>query len=196
MLRKSHCRLGSSPEAEEATQDSPRGPPWPQRKNSGHSLEVCHWPNGPQGWGVAPWPQRSSAPAFPSSSRLDSSFKIRLQLLHLSICWSLSPHTGSLLAPVRYIDLARARGMTMTTSKEQEAFGLVVERQKSSASENDIRNAFQRFMETAGVAEASEMTTERPPGVGNPGRMDLYVTTRASSSKRTSCVVAQLTQNT
>ena len=63
----------------------------------------------------------------------------------------------------------------MTTSKEQEAFGLVVERQKSSASENDIRHAFQRFMETAGVAEASEMTTERPPGVGNPGRMDLYV---------------------
>ena len=32
----------------------------------------------------------------------------------------------------------------MTTSKEQEAFSLVVERQKSSASENDIRNAFQR----------------------------------------------------
>ena len=63
----------------------------------------------------------------------------------------------------------------MTTSKEQEAFGLVLERQKSSASENDIRNAFQRFMETAGVAAASEMTTERPPGVGNPGRMDLYV---------------------
>ena len=63
----------------------------------------------------------------------------------------------------------------MTTSKEQEAFGLVVDRHKSSASENDIRNAFQRFMETAGVAAASEMTTERPPGVGNPGRMDLYV---------------------
>ncbi len=63
----------------------------------------------------------------------------------------------------------------MTTSKEQEAFSLVVERLKSSASENDIRNAFQRFMETAGVAAASEMTTERPPGVGNPGRMDLYV---------------------
>ena len=63
----------------------------------------------------------------------------------------------------------------MTTSKEQEAFGLVVERHKSSSSENDIRTAFQRFMETAGVAAASEMTTERPPGVGNPGRMDLYV---------------------
>ena len=63
----------------------------------------------------------------------------------------------------------------MTTSKEQEAFGLVVERHKSGGSENDIRTAFQRFMETAGVAEASEMTTERPPGVGNSGRMDLYV---------------------
>ena len=63
----------------------------------------------------------------------------------------------------------------MTTSKEQEAFGLVVDRHKSSASENDIRNAFQRFMETAGVAAASDMTTEGPPGVGNPGRMDLYV---------------------
>ena len=65
--------------------------------------------------------------------------------------------------------------MAMNSSKEQEAFGLVVDRHKSSASENDIRNAFQRFMETAGVAAASEMTTERPPGVGNPGRMDLYV---------------------
>ena len=63
----------------------------------------------------------------------------------------------------------------MTTSKEQEAFGLVVERQKSSASENDIRTAFQRFMEMAEVAAASEMKTEGPPGVGNPGRMDLYV---------------------
>ena len=63
----------------------------------------------------------------------------------------------------------------MTTSKEQEAFSLVVERHQSGASENDIRTAFQRFMETAGIAEASEMTTERPPGVGNPGRMDLYV---------------------
>ena len=36
MLRKSHCRLGSSPEAEN-TQDSPRGPPWPQHKNLGTS---------------------------------------------------------------------------------------------------------------------------------------------------------------
>ena len=34
----------------------------------------------------------------------------------------------------------------MTTDKEQEAFGLVVERQRRGASENDIRTAFQRFM--------------------------------------------------
>ena len=88
-----------------------------------------------------------------------------------------SPHTGSLLAPVRYIDRDRdrERGTIMTTSKEQEAFGLVVERYKSSASENDIRYTFQRFLEIAGVATASEMSTEGPPGIGNPGRMDLYV---------------------
>ena len=63
----------------------------------------------------------------------------------------------------------------MTTSTEQEAFSLVIERQKSGASENDIRFAFQRFMEIAGVAGADEMSTEAPPGVGNSGRMDLYV---------------------
>ena len=63
----------------------------------------------------------------------------------------------------------------MTTDKEREAFGLVVERHRISASENDIRAAFQRFMETAGVAALSETTTEGPPGIGNPGRMDLYV---------------------
>ena len=63
----------------------------------------------------------------------------------------------------------------MTPDKEREAFGLVVERHRISASENDIRAAFQRFMETAGVAALSETTTEGPPGIGNPGRMDLYV---------------------
>ena len=63
----------------------------------------------------------------------------------------------------------------MTTDNEQEAFGLVVQRQKSGASENDIRAAFQRFMETAGVAALAETTTEAPPGIGNPGRMDLNV---------------------
>ena len=63
----------------------------------------------------------------------------------------------------------------MTTDKEQEAFGLVLERHKSSASENDIRAAFQRFMETASIAALAEKTTEGPLGIGNPGRMDLYV---------------------
>ena len=48
----------------------------------------------------------------------------------------------------------------MTTDKEQEAFGLVLERHKSSASENDIRAAFQRFMETASIAALAETTTE------------------------------------
>ena len=59
----------------------------------------------------------------------------------------------------------------MTTGKEQEAFGLVIERYRSGASENDIRTAFQRFVETAGIATLADMTTEAPPGVGNPGRM-------------------------
>ena len=63
----------------------------------------------------------------------------------------------------------------MTTDNEREAFGLVVERHRLSASENDIRTAFQRFLETAGIAPLAEQTTEGPPGIGNPGRMDLYV---------------------
>ena len=63
----------------------------------------------------------------------------------------------------------------MTTDSEREAFGLVVERHRLGASENDIRAAFQRFMETACVATLAEQATEVPPGIGNPGRMDLYV---------------------
>ena len=63
----------------------------------------------------------------------------------------------------------------MTPDNEREAFGLVVERHRLSASENDIRAAFQRFMETAGVAPLADQTTEGPPGIGNPGRMDLYI---------------------
>ena len=65
--------------------------------------------------------------------------------------------------------------MTTTYTEDQRAFGLVIERHTSATSENDIRTAFQRFVETAGVAAASEMTTEVRPGEGNPGRMDLYV---------------------
>ena len=72
----------------------------------------------------------------------------------------------------------------MTTEKEQEAFNLVVERHQSGASENDIRTAFQRFAETAGVAALAEMTTEVPPGVGNTGRMDLYVHNTCIEFKR------------
>ena len=68
----------------------------------------------------------------------------------------------------------------MTTEKEreateQEAFGLVIEHHNNAASENDIRYAFQRFTEIAGVAAAADMSTEGPPGAGNPGRMDLYI---------------------
>jgi len=63
----------------------------------------------------------------------------------------------------------------VTTSTEQEAFSLVIDRQKSGTSESDIRYAFMQFMNTAGVASNNEMSTEAPPGAGNPGRMDLYV---------------------
>ena len=70
---------------------------------------------------------------------------------------------------------AKRYNRSMTTSSEQEAFSLVIEHQKGGASENDIRYAFQRFMEVARVATAAEMSTEGPPGLGNPGRMDLYV---------------------
>ena len=48
----------------------------------------------------------------------------------------------------------------MTTEKEQEAFGLVIENHKNAASENDIRYAFHRFMEMAAIAAASEMSTD------------------------------------
>ena len=63
----------------------------------------------------------------------------------------------------------------MPPEQEQEAFSLVIDRHRSGDTENDVRLAFIRFMETAGIAGLAEMTTEGPPGVGNPGRMDLYV---------------------
>ena len=63
----------------------------------------------------------------------------------------------------------------MNTSAEQEAFSLVIQKRKDSAPESDIRFAFQHFMVTADLAKADEMSTEAPPGIGNPGRMDLYV---------------------
>ncbi len=63
----------------------------------------------------------------------------------------------------------------MATEKEQETFALVIDRHRSGDTENDIRLAFIRFMETAGIAGLADMATEGPPGIGNPGRMDLYV---------------------
>ena len=63
----------------------------------------------------------------------------------------------------------------MATEKEQETFSLVIDRHRSGDTENDIRLAFIRFMETAGIAGLADMATEGPPGIGNPGRMDLYV---------------------
>ncbi|MDE2787656.1 MAG: N-6 DNA methylase [Chloroflexota bacterium] len=63
----------------------------------------------------------------------------------------------------------------MATEKEQETFGLVIDRHRSGDTENDIRLAFIRFMETAGIADLPDMATEGPPGVGHAGRMDLYV---------------------
>ena len=73
---------------------------------------------------------------------------------------------------------------THNEQDEQEAFGLVVERQRNGASENDIRTAFQRFVETAGIAALSDMTTEMPPGIGSAGRMDLYVHNTCIEFKR------------
>ena len=63
----------------------------------------------------------------------------------------------------------------MTTEKEQEVFSLVIERYQHGASENDIRAAFQDFLQTAGVAALVDMRTEAPPGAGYAGQMDLYV---------------------
>ena len=60
-------------------------------------------------------------------------------------------------------------------SKEREAFRLVIDHHKNHTTENGLRYVFQRFIEEAGIAEASEMATEVPPGLGNPGRMDLYI---------------------
>ena len=74
--------------------------------------------------------------------------------------------------------------MTTIPDKELEAFGLITERQKSGASENDIRAAFQHFAAVAGVATMAEMTTEVPPGIGNAGRMDLYVHNTCIEFKR------------
>ena len=63
----------------------------------------------------------------------------------------------------------------MTSNTLQDDFSRVIERQKAGVSENDIRLSFVTFMVTAELATLDEMSTEAPPGAGNPGRMDLYV---------------------
>ena len=63
----------------------------------------------------------------------------------------------------------------MTTNQESGALGLVIDRHRSGGSENDIRTAFQRFIETAGIATLGDMETEVQPGVDGTGRMDLYL---------------------
>ncbi len=57
----------------------------------------------------------------------------------------------------------------------RDAFGLVVESHRRAASENDVRTAFQRFLEVAGLAPLTTQRTEAPPGAGVSGRMDLYI---------------------
>ena len=60
------CTPGSSrPKAadEQTLQTTVRAPAWPQRKNLWHSLEVCHWPNGPRGGEWHHGHSVSSAPA-------------------------------------------------------------------------------------------------------------------------------------
>ena len=78
----------------------------------------------------------------------------------------------------------------MSTEKGQEAFSLVIERHKEGSesnyrkgSENDIRTAFQRFMEAASVAPMADTKTEIRPGMGK-GRMDLYVYNTCIEFKR------------
>lgn len=63
----------------------------------------------------------------------------------------------------------------MTANQELGALGLVIDRHHSGGSENDIRTAFQRFIETVGIATLSDMETEGQPGVDGTGRMDLYL---------------------
>lgn len=60
-------------------------------------------------------------------------------------------------------------------AEEHEAFEQVVFRHRVGSSESDIRIAFILFMEKAGIASHSEMTTESPAGHSTLERVDLYV---------------------
>ena len=64
----------------------------------------------------------------------------------------------------------------MTTSTpEQEAFALVIERHKDGNAEESIATAFQIFMAEVGIAPHSAMTAQARPGPDSSGRMDLYI---------------------
>ena len=60
-------------------------------------------------------------------------------------------------------------------TEEYEAFELVLKRHMQGSSESDIRIAFISFLEKAGIASLSEMSTEDPPGPISRDRMDLYL---------------------
>ena len=59
--------------------------------------------------------------------------------------------------------------------EEHDAFKLVLTRHTRGDSENDIRTAFQFFLEKAGIARLEDMSTEYPPGPFSRDRIDLYV---------------------
>ncbi|MYA61316.1 MAG: hypothetical protein F4X94_01905, partial [Dehalococcoidia bacterium] len=65
--------------------------------------------------------------------------------------------------------------MVQPTNPEYDAFGQVIARHQNGDSENDIRTAFQFFLEKAGIAGLDEMYTETPPGPFSRDRIDLYV---------------------
>ena len=65
--------------------------------------------------------------------------------------------------------------MAQPTNSEYEAFRQVIARYHNGDSENDIRTAFQFFLEKAGIASLDDMRTETPPGPFSRDRIDLYV---------------------
>ena len=73
---------------------------------------------------------------------------------------------------------------TALSIEEEKALALVIQRHNRVSSENDIRVAFMEFLRISDIAEISNMSTETPPGVHNPGHMDLYVYNTCIEFKR------------
>ena len=65
--------------------------------------------------------------------------------------------------------------MAQPSNPEYDAFQAVIIRHDNGDSENDIRTAFQFFLEKSGIASLNEMHTETSPGPFSKGRIDLYV---------------------